>query len=237
MAVNSKLEADAYLKLAEWLQQADRIRLMFDQARSPMPDVLLRLTRSNGHAPTTTAVLASEFKIDRPSDIDPDWIWAEVKDATPGTIAFALLRENEAGMTARELQEKMHELGLDVSLGTIANVGTRAHENRYISRDEEGRWTLEQRDRAGVLRDGRVWGPPTVFQLQEAAAYRRHAIVHLLKENPVGLQQSQIVAQLRQQELVPAGIPSNKSLVKADMEAMEGTRVRRRGNSKKWEAI
>ena len=236
MAVNPKLEVEAYAKLSEWLRQADQLRLMFEQARSPLPDVLQRLTRSNGYAPAAASGATSDFKVQRPPDVDPDWIWIDLKEVTPGTLALALLRESEAGMTARELQQKMRELGMDVSLGTIANVGTRAYENGYITRDDDGRWTLEQKERAGVLREDLVWAPPSTLQMQEAASYRRHAIVHLLKQNPVGLQQMQIVAQLRQQELVPSSIPVNKSLVKADLEAMDGSRVSRRGNSKKWEA-
>jgi len=237
VAVNPNLEAEAYAALADWLREGNRVRSLFEQARSPLPDVLVRQARSNGHSLAATAAIASDFKIQWPSDIDPDWIWLDLKDATPGTLALTLVHESENGMTARELQEKMRELGVEVSLGTIANIGTRATENEYIIRDEDGRWMLLQPERAGVIRDGRIWGTPSIFQVQEAAQYRRHAIVHLLKENPVGLQQSQIIAQLRQQELVPASIPVNKALVKADMEALEGTRARRRGNTKKWEAI
>jgi hypothetical protein len=47
----------------------------------------------------------------------------------------------------------------------------------------------------------------------------------------------QISAMLKQGDQLSSEIPSNKDLIKADMEAMNGARVRRVGNSKKWEAI
>jgi hypothetical protein len=73
--------------------------------------------------------------------------------------------------------------------------------------------------------------------MQEQANYRRRLILHVLRQNPGGLQQMQILAQIQQSEFMLPAIPANKALIKADVEEMNGKQIRRVGNSKKWEAI
>jgi Fe2+ or Zn2+ uptake regulation protein len=151
-------------------------------------------------------------------------------------LSIAVLKASTESLTVRDVHEKVKVFSEDVSLGTIANVGTKAFQNGIISRDD-GRWQLIDRDKAGVIHDGFVWGPPQIFQMHELAAHRRAAILHVLRQNTVGLQVTQIVVQLRN-DLVKPPIPVNKSLVKADLEALQDDgNVRRRGNSKKWEAV
>jgi hypothetical protein len=179
-----------------------------------------------------------EFKpSDIPADCDPDWVWVDLKSATPGTIALAIVRASSEPLTTREIHERTRKHIPDVSMGTIANTGTRAFENGLITRTEDGRWQLTDRDKAGVIHGDHVWGKIQAFQMTELAAHRRNAIVHLLRLNPVGLLATQILAHLQKRDLVRQEIPVNKALVKADLEAMDGERVRKRGNSKKWEAI
>jgi hypothetical protein len=89
-------------------------------------------------------------------------------------------------------------------------------------------------EKAGLVRDGRLWAPPGVFAKPEMAAHRREAILHVLKHFPTGLQTVQIVEQLRNCSWLHA--PVNKDLLKLDMESLlEAKKVRRRGNTKKWE--
>lgn len=239
MTVNHKLEVEAYVRLSETLQDLDDIRLMFEQARAPIPDVLLRLSRSsNGHQGGTPDSPVIEAEPARPENVDPDWIWISVKDATIGTLALAIaLASRDKPMTARDIHAKVNEFDSEVPLGTIQNVGTRAEANGLIVRNPAGHWTVVNPSRVGMLDSDFIWGPASTFQMQEVAAYRRFFIVNFLKKNPVGMQQSQILSYLQSLELINKEVPVNKSLVKADMEAMEGTKVRRRGNSKKWEAI
>lgn len=237
MSTNLKLELEAYKSLADVLERAEKTRQLFEQARVPLPDTLQRLMRSNGQGPQIH-LAATLLKPPAPLEAEPDWIWIDIKNATPGTVALALLKESTEALTAKDIHAKMLAMEIDVSLGTIMNTGTRAIENGWIKRSESGQWELLQRDRGGIIKDSYIWGPPSVFQMQEQASFRRNAIIHLLRQNPVGLQVMQIVVQLRQTDLVRQPIPVSKSLVKVDMEVLENDgRARRRGNSKKWEAI
>jgi hypothetical protein len=238
MTHDLKAEMEAYRSLADLLEQADKVRGLFEQAGSPLPDALQRLVHSNGHVRMQSSV--GEFKpSNTPPACNPDWVWVELKSATPGTLALTVLRASSSPLTAREIHERVRKLpGMsEVSVGTIANTGTRAFENGLITRTEDGHWQLTDPDKAGVIHGDHVWGKIQAFQMTELAAHRRNALVHLLRQNPVGLQATQILVHLQKRELVRAEIPLSKALIKADLEAMDGERVRKRGNSKKWEAI
>jgi hypothetical protein len=76
----------------------------------------------------------------------------------------------------------------------------------------------------------------SAFGIHDVAAHRRESILHILSGYTTGLQIVQIVDQLRKCSWVHA--PVNKDLLKADMEVLqEREKARRRGNSKKWEAL
>jgi hypothetical protein len=238
MTHNLKLEMEALRSLADLLEQAEKVRGLFEQAGSSLPDALQRLVRSNGHVRTQSPVEA--FKpLNTPPDCDPDWVWVDMKSATPATLAFAVLRASSTPLTTKEIHERLRAFPnmSSVLVGTIANIGTRAAENGIIARTEDGHWQLADPDRAPLIHGDYVWGKPHAFQMQELAAHRRNAIVYVLRQNTVGLQITQIVVHLRKDDLVRSEIPVNKSIIKTDLEAMDGERVRRRGNSKKWEAI
>lgn len=238
MTTNLKLETEAYRSLADLLELAEKTRSLFDQAGAPLPDALQRLIRSNGHLHSGAKPPLPALRPPAPAEAEQDWVWVEMKAATPGTLALAVLRAFNGLLTAREIHERVRALGVDVSMGTIANTGTRAFENKVIGRTEDGHWQLLQQEKAPVLHNSYLWGRPDAFQMTELASHRRNAIVHLLRQNPTGLQVTQTVVELKRQELVRPEIPVNKTLIKADLEAMDGQRVRRRGgNSKKWEAI
>jgi hypothetical protein len=235
MTINLRSEVEAHKALVDLLERAEKVRLLFEQAQVPLPDALQRLLRSGNHPPSAQAV--ASFRPSAPPEAEQDWVWIEQESATPGTLALAVLRASGAPLTVREVHEKVCGLGVEVSVGTIANVGTRADENGLITRGEDGHWQLAQREKAAVIHEGFVWGIPEAFQMYELASYRRGVILNLLRQTPVGLQQAQILAQLKQSEFMRPKIPASKGLVKADLEAMEGKKVRRRGNSRKWEAI
>ena len=77
-------------------------------------------------------------------------------------------------------------------------------------------------------------GPREIFQKSEIAGHRRDAILHVLSNFDSGLQTRQLVEQLGRCSWVHA--PVNKDLIKTDLEMLaELGKVRRRGNSKKWE--
>lgn len=238
MTHNLKAETEALRSLADLLEQAEKVKGMFERAGSALPDALQRLVRSNGHS--RSHQLEAAFKpANTPPEFEADWVWVDLKSAVAGTLALAVLRASPEALTTREIHERVQKLpGMsDVLMGTIANAGTRAFENHVITRTEDGQWLLTEPSKAAVIYGDHIWGRPEAFQMQELASHRRDAIVYLLRQNPIGLQQMQIVAQLRQNDLVRPPVPVSKSLVKADLETMDGERVRKRGNSKKWEAI
>jgi hypothetical protein len=121
-----------------------------------------------------------------------------------------------------------------VSSGSISNIGTRLN-GKSIQRQDDG-WVIVDPSKAGIIKDGFLWGPPSIFEKHELAAHRRDAILHLLKHYNAGLQAVQIVEQLHNCHWIQA--PINKDLLKADLEVLQQAgKIRRRGNSKKWELV
>lgn len=69
----------------------------------------------------------------------------------------------------------------------------------------------------GTIKDGRIWGDPSIFQPQEIAHHRREAILQLMaKYQPV--LRAELVDALEKTEWVRA--PKVVSLIKADLEQM-----------------
>lgn len=238
MSPSLKLEMEAYRALANLLEQAERTKSLFQQAGVAVPDTLGRLLRGSSSAAESSA--GTIFRPPAPPEAESDWVWISIADATAATLSLAVVRASGELLTTREIREKIVALGSPherVLVGTVANAGTRAAEHGDIERVDDGRWKLLRKEAAAVIHGGNVWGPPSIFQMQELASHRREAIVYLLRQHPVGLQQSQIAAMLKQGDLLNPDIPLNKDLIKADMDTMNSKRVRRVGNSKKWEAI
>src|ERR1700734_3376927 len=203
MTHNLKAEMEAYRSLADLLEQADKVRGLFERAGSALPDALQRLVKSNGNA--RLHQLDAAFRpTNAPPECEADWVWIDLKNAVAGTLALAVVRQTSESLTTREIHERVQKIpGMsDVLMGTIANAGTRAFENHIITRSDEGQWQLVEPAKAAVIHGEYLWGKPQVFQMQELAAHRRNAIVHLLRQNTVGLQISQIVVLLRKDDLL-----------------------------------
>jgi hypothetical protein len=233
-------ERQAFQSMLELYEQAKRCQRLFEQAEMALPEALQRfLGVSEGIAKQSPARLArGSVKIppperrNAPSDAGPDWIAIDARRASATPIALALLRQVGSPMRPKDLFTKITEILPNVPSGTIANIGTRL-QGDVIDRGDEG-WRLLKPEEAGVLHDGFLWGAPSKFGKQELAAHRRDAILHILRHFPTGLQTVQLVEQLKNCSWVHA--PVSKDLLKADMEILAGEqKVRRRGNSKKWE--
>ncbi len=170
-----------------------------------------------------------------PPEAKSDWIYIQEKDATPTSVALAVLRTSKEPIRAKDIIARVTAILPNVVRGSINNIGSRLAESRLIDRTEEG-WTLARPESAGIIHEGNLWGPREIFQKSELAAHRRDAIIHVLRNFDTGLQTRQLVEQLGRCSWVHA--PVNKDLLKADMEILsELGKVRRRGNSKKWEVI
>jgi hypothetical protein len=161
-----------------------------------------------------------------------DWVWIRQEDATPTSIALALLRAAKEPVRARDIVAQVMEILPNVPKGSVNNIGTRLS-GKLIGRTEDG-WRLISQDSAGMLNEGYLWGPREIFQKYELAAHRRDVILHVLVFFQSGLQSRQLLDQLRHCAWVHA--PANKDLLKADLEVLDKEqKIRRVGNSGKWE--
>jgi hypothetical protein len=148
---------------------------------------------------------------------------------------LAVLRGVAGPVRAKEVVGRVKELLPDVSSGSIANIGTRLDKTNVILRDDRG-WELLSPEDAGVIFNSHLWAPASVLSSQELAAYRREAILHLLSLNKTGLQATQVEEQLQHCTWLQA--PVSKDLVKVDLEVLASDKkIRRRGNTRKWELV
>ena len=231
-------EREAVQSLMEMYEQSKKCQQLFERADMALPEALQRFLGMNGNSPKaagharSTAHIPAPTRPHEPEGAEPDWIWINVQDSSPTSAALAILRAAKEPVRAKDIVARVTELLPTVPRGSIANVGTRL-EGKLIERTPDG-WKLLNPAKAGIIRDGLLWGPPAIFSKQELAAHRRDAILHVLKHYPSGLQTVQIVEQLHNCSWVQA--PINKDLLKADLEVLDtAKKVKRRGNTKKWE--
>jgi hypothetical protein len=228
-------EQDACESYSALLAQARKCQELYVRAGLALPDRVQRLlgVTSDSGAKTTPRIPPPE-KRSPPKEAGADWIAINASDAIVTTVVLAILRNGNGGRTrVKDLNDRVMELLPESTSGSVANAGTRLTTDRVIDRDEEG-WRLLKPERAAVLQDGVLWGLVAVFSSQEIAAHRRAAELHVLKQFPSGLQMVQIVEQLKSCEWVRS--PVNKDMVKGDVMALlEEKKVRRVGNTKKWQ--
>lgn len=233
--INAELQA--MQSLIRLMDQARECERLYGRARMSLPEPLKRLLAVNGTGNNVSGppAIPAPPQPPMPTEAKSDWIHVQEKDATPTSIALAILRGSKEPIRAKEIVARVTAILPNVVRGSINNIGSRLEESRLIDRTEEG-WTLAKIESAGVIHEGNLWGPREIFQKSELAAHRRDAILHILNNFESGLQSRQILEQLNRCSWVHA--PINKDLLKADLEVLfsEG-KVRRRGNSKKWEGI
>jgi hypothetical protein len=233
-------ERQAITSLMELYEQADKCRKLYERAELTLPEALQRFLGMSEQAAKqsvnrpmgNTVKIPEPAKKDGPDGANSDWVSIDAASASATAIALAVLRGAGAAVRPKDLFQRVTDVLPGVPSGTLANIGTRLGGD-VIARGEDG-WRLSKPEMAGILYAGRLWAPLSILTKQELAAHRREAIFHVLKHFPTGLQTVQLVEQLQNCEWVHA--PVNKDLLKADMEALaQDGKVRRRGNSKKWE--
>lgn len=230
-------EQQAIQSLMRLLEHAKECEGLYVRARMSLPEPLKRLLAVNGtgNAVAGPPAIPAPQKPPMPPGAKSDWIYIQEKDATPTSIALAILHGSKEPIRAKEIIVKVTAILPNVLRGSINNIGSRLAESGLIYRTREG-WTLAKIESAGILYEGNLWGPRDIFQKSELAAHRRDAILHVLSNFDSGLQTRQLVEQLGRCSWVHA--PVNKDLLKADLEILSRLgKVRRRGNSKKWEVI
>jgi len=232
---NAELEAQR--SLMELYEHAEACRIAFERANIPLPEVLKRVLGMNGVGvkKTSQAIIPHPEKPPIPAGAGPDWIWINAKDATPTSLVMAFLREAPGSvLRSRDVVAKVQQILPNVSRGTISNVGTRLG-GLNIELTQDG-WLLRNHEKAGIVSKGYLWAPPNALTKSELAAQRRDGIIHLLGVFDSGLQIVQLVDHLRNCAWIAA--PINKDLVKEDIGILaEQKKIRRRGNSKKWELV
>jgi hypothetical protein len=235
----SKIDAEreAVKSLMDLYDLAKRCQQLHEASDMPVPEPLKRFlgmseqTGKGGAGKEEASISPPNYK--PPSEASEDWISIAAADASVSAVALAILRRAGA-MRPRDLNEAVLDILPEATAGSIANMGTRL-QGTVIDRTEDG-WKLLNPGAAGIIINGRLWGPDSAFATPDIAAHRRESILHILKSYPTGLQIVQIVEQLRKCSWVHA--PVNKDLLKADMEVLQKQdKVRRRGNSKKWEVV
>jgi len=229
----------SYLRL---LNEAQDCRKLHLRAGMPLPRLLALMFENNTQGPMQMSLGISGPDIDssrlstKPPEAGEDWISLKVEEASPTTIALAVLREHYGvPLRARELANLVTEASPQTVSGSIYNLLNRLSEEGLVDEAEDNGWRIRNRDAAGILSGAYLWGPPERFTKTDLAAHRREAIMHLLKTNRY-LQVMQIVSKLRDWPWVKA--PINKDLLKADMQVLEEKGlVRRIGDSRNWELV
>lgn len=231
-------EKDAYASFAKLLTQVDECKRLFERAGIDVPEPLKRLMgTANGNRRRRTRVsipaLDRDYRPIQAVEAQEEWLSIPAVEGTATSLVLAALRDKSTPVPVRRVGELVAEVNPRIALGSIHNIGTRLSAQGVIRRTEDG-WALLRNEASPLLDHGYLWGPRNVFDKPDLAAHRREAILHILECFPGGLQIVQIVEQLKSTSWVLA--PVSKDLLKADMEILENDRkVRRVGNSKKWE--
>jgi hypothetical protein len=230
-------ERDAFQRFAKLLNDIEDCRRVFEAAGVPLPDPLRRIlggSNGNGKAPTPALSIMPLHRQSRPPGVEDNWLSVQIGEASSTGLVQAVLRSLESPMKAKDVIEKVIKINPKIPRGSVHNIGTRL-DGTIIRRSDEG-WSLIHPETAAIIHEGFLWGPKSVFDKTEIAAHRREAILHILNCFAGGLQNQQIVEQLKGCDWVHA--PSSKDLVKADMELLEAhNKVRRISNSRKWIVI
>lgn len=237
-------EYEALTDLTRLMAEAVLCKRRFEEAGLPIPrplavllDVEAPPAESRPSQPPAIIVEVPPLPRPRrsPRRSSAQWLYLPIEEAQETSLVLAVLTTN---MPVAPLQvvEMVQAVRPQVNKGTIANVGSRLAQEEIICRDENG-WRLKDEHRSLEIIDDYIWGPPSAFQKQELAAYRRMAILHVLRSISGGLQTSQITQALEKHcpWFDDDTIPVTKFLVKADMEALaERKLVKKIGGTKKW---
>jgi hypothetical protein len=238
--IQSEIQAvSSYLRI---LNEAQECRRFYERAGIPLPMPLLRLL---GEAVAATPHEQLALKINspdvdssrlatRPPEATKDWVSIKAKDASPTTIALAILRDQSEPLRAKEIANLVTSFSPNTVGGSIYNLLNRLAESGDVVNGSDG-WILANTGAAGYLSGDYLWAPRLSLTKADLAAHRREAIVHILR-NESSMQIMEIVEKLHQWEWVKA--PINKDLLKADMPVLEEQGlVRRIANTRNWEAV
>lgn len=107
------------------------------------------------------------------------WVSIAVVNSLPQTLVPMLLAAAGRPVVPTDLTQQIRALGVEVSEGSVQNVGTRLNKDGVIEYRTTG-WVLRNASRVVVHRDDRLHGAPEYFQSSEVASYRREVILALM---------------------------------------------------------
>jgi hypothetical protein len=188
-------QGKAYVAFGTWLAQGDEIIRLFQQAGLALPSQLSRLRGGDlGSAKDTIYTLPPLPSPPRPPESSEDWIHVAPGEATIANLIRALLRINgNEPLQPPEIHRALTAVVPDIGISQLYKVG---YKTEWFVKGESG-WALVDPHGAPVLFSGYVWGPPSAFNSQEMASYRRPFVCHVLRHYP-GLVQTQMVQALEQ---------------------------------------
>lgn len=224
------------------LEDAKELHAFYSRSGLTVPDALVRLfgehAQHRRERVTTRMTIPPLPRPEAPPDAGPEWLWVPEKDAAVVSLVLASLRRATGPSTPAHIFDALSRVRDGINKGSVANLGKKLADEGVIQRSDDG-WVLAQVERAPLSYHGHLWGPLPVFEKSEVAAYRRHAVKHILRTSPDGLQLMQITKTLA--ESCPwfnRQIPASKDLLKMDIKEMESERiVRQKGHSGKWELV
>jgi hypothetical protein len=231
-----QLKIQAHREWADYLEKGDKMRGLFLRAALPVPEELKQLL---GGTSSPAQPGNAPFRPPFPPDAQGDWIWIDIPSATTTTLTLALVRQSAKALTAKEIRDQIVAFGgehAEVVVGTVYNAVQRMIVNGVLDRSGDGTIIIKQMERVPMLYEHHIWGAVTAFQMTELAAHRRDAEVYILRKYGP-LQQMQLLERIKEADLLNPGVPLNKDLIKGDFNFMNGTRIRKVGSAKKWEAI
>lgn len=234
-------KARAFESLFKLFKQIEECRTLCNEAQVEFPESLRRVLDEDSDVEASprrsTAVVRSFRRPEAPPGISGDWINVPLSALSAQTAVLAVLRgAGNKPLPAREIAVDLRSHGLQVSEGSIYNIGGRLERDRAISKAKGEGWTLTDRSRAPIISGENAWGTSEMFTVHELAARRRDLIVQLLADHPAGLLARQILAALDACDW--RGTPLSKDLVKADLDQLQRDgRLRRNEETRVWTRV
>ncbi len=205
---------------------------LHEEANIPMPPVLTAILNVLlGREPEPKTTKADARRPSRKPILAPfppmksGWVTVPVRGAMPQTLALVVLRNGT--MHVQDVMTRVRAFGAAFTDGSMHNVGTRLRGAGVIAMTEDG-WKLLDVDAAPTVKDGRLHGPKSVFQMLEIATYRREVIIAYM-EAYGRLSRSVILSLLKSTDWLQA--PVSVSLVKSDLLVLQDEGLIRRATT------
>ena len=230
-----ELERKAHQALSDLYEQAVLCREFHERAGLKIPVGLERLFGDwTEEVSDDFDVLAITPLPSPPSpDLIPDsWVFIPVEDAGPTSLVLAILAIRTEPASTTEITAAATRYLKSGGLGNVSNSLSRLAQRGLVTRINE-RYSIVDAEKAPIIQGDYVWAHPETFSSQELAAYRRIAVIHVLKHSAEGLQSPQILDALVNAAWFKAR-PVTKDNIRGDLHSMEQGKAVVRFSDGKW---